>query len=368
MKTPVLCVLLLLAAGFALAYDNQSLAPAPTRGTAFPPGTTNVTGVVDVTRNGSLALAVDFTGITHTYAALAFTNNPNGGGAQKLGLFLDGTWTVYKWTNTTGLTLDVPTNYSTRLTLTVTNLDGGTNGTTFTFVAGGGTNTYTITNSLTGPVRNGGLIASSTSKNGLATNIFNQLAADFGALTYAYTETNAFTVTGLTNYNLACTSDTIAEQSSTTVAVTTNTIATNLYHVPYSTNSSGEAATNLYTVLVRDYPLLNVDYLGSNVLRIATSGNQALVVTNNTGWATNAVTTNAIAGTLTLYASNSLNRAQWFAAPAYNVPVTIAAAGGVLTNWSNLGGMGYFKWAVGNPSTNGAANALRIESAIKEGF
>lgn len=350
-----------------LGYQFNDIAPALGSATDLLPGRTNDSGVLDVRLAKDAAVQVSFTGRAHTTMTVTITNTPGNGGLLGTALQLDGTWTRYAWTNVDGLTVGVPGGYSTFYTLGVTNGDAGADADTISVITSGPrTNVFTITNAPTLATH----IQSDTNAPKLATNIFNALSAYFRSFTWSMPERNQVRAVTLTNAVLSMTYTAgYFTNASTTAATLTNTVATNLYFVIAGTNVN-TSTTNLVEVLRRDFPQVQVDYTATNAFTIATAASQALTATNAVPVGTVAGATNAANATITGTASNSLDRVTWYRYPNadWTLFVTGTGIGAFVTNYANLGALGYLKFAVGSAATNGAAGRFKLGYAVKPGL
>ena len=104
-----------------------------------------------------------------------------------------------------------------------------------------------------------------------------------------------------------------------------------------------------------------------------TLGNPGFSLTNSTSpaWATNLITTNAIAGGLVFVASNSVDQLTWFPDVAKNFTVNYSSTSpvGLITNWTSIGGIPFWKFTVQNAAANYAVPSnLRATPSVKRGL
>ena len=356
MKKIVLSLSLLLSAFVARAQTTTLL-------TGMDYASTN-SFIVDASRSSAFGLQVAFTGAgDHTTTAIVgVTNNPAHNSA--IGLTVAGATTVYTWT--TNAVQVYQTNYSgggTNLTMPISR--GTTNGDYVSIILNGNTNTFTFTNTPTATTD----VLTNTTAAGSATNRMLVMGAFYNIL--SVNNTNVILASGVAG-NISETDSGISGTETYAVYYTvTNLVATNSHQIAVGATSAA-STTNLAASLATDYSTaLAVSYTAATRISLVTLGNPGFTLTNSTAWATNLITTNAITGSLTFTASNSLDKITWFPDTAKNftLPYNTNLAVSCKSNWTSIGADAYWQFTVANSSTNYAApQGLSIKSSVKQGF
>ena len=333
-------------------------------------GTNDLPQIIDLRESTAVAVQVGFTGISEhgTVDVIGATNAAGTTNGQTLAIALSGTTQTYIFTNSPTTSYSALSSLAPIITVTVTNIP--TNGMTFTIVQNADTKVYTWTNDATG---GSPLIQTNNSTAKSATNLFNLLKNDQnnGNATVTYLSSTEIQLQGnVRDYFTGASSAGWSDDASNYVYTVTNTIATNLFHVA-TTNSPAAVATNLYTKLTADYgSTLLVTYLNPVSLQLQTPLGQALTVSRSAGWATNLVTTNTIVGSVTLRASNSIDRETWFSDPARDIVIAFNTTSAVsyFTNFTAVPAP-FLKYSFENPYTNyGVAGGIQIRTAMRRGL
>ena len=256
-----------------------------------------------------------------------------------------------------GMTAQVAASPATQIYLVVTNGDNGLNGNTLAIVTGLATNQYVITNAPTGAQ-----ILATNNAPMLATNVYNFLATNYYGFALTWVgPTNFNIVNSPTNVNLSISNSVIFTNLSTTVYLTTNTVATNLYQVQIGATTNA-SATNFYNVLLRDYPNIRAAVATATVSLVTYSS--YLFVTNSgtgaTGYGISAQSTNTANGNIVITANVSGDTINWAPFPALNLTLSLASgAPNVATN-TPLYGWPFVQLLVGSVATNGACPAFKL--------
>ena len=337
---------------------------------ALRSGTTN-SFIVDTRNTSGLALqvALQGTGVNTTTALIGVTNAANAATPQTVTVTIAGTNYVYSWAANPQLLV---TNYSlpaTNIVITVTNaaIAAGTNN-PLTVSLDNRTNTFTWAAQRYYPTN----IATGTGTAAEATNIYNTLASFYPALTITVAGSSV-TINGRTGDGQLSVGD--ATGGTTNVVgsyyTVTNIVSTNSMQL-LTTNTAALAAVNLFTQLSNDFSgILTVTQPSATVVSLVTIGNPGLTVAESGSWATNAITTNAIAGGINFNASNSLDKVTWFSAPSRSFSLAFNNTSQVTlsTNFTDIFSAGWWKWSEENASTNYAdAIGVKILSATKRGL
>lgn len=362
----VLATVLCARAQVSGAYELRS------KLTDLPYGTTN-SFVVDTSYSSSMALQVAFAGLgaNTTTANIGITNAANGTNGQTFSVALAGVTNVFMWTNSPVSSNAVLSSSYTNMTIGVTNAANLTNGAQLLIVRNGNTNTFNwasvpalstdIQSNSTAAIAGTNLFLTlggtfplvSVGAGGIVTVQFNPGDTVSASFSPANWGTNGLTGTyAVTNY------------------VTTNSLQLLV------TNSAAQMATNLFNALAADYngvifPNLIVTMTSPTNVQLVTPFNPGLSVAVSGTWSTNSIVTNAIAGSVSFIASNSLDQVTWFSDSTKNFSVAYSSttAVGCLSNWTSLGGIGWEKFTAQNASTNYAIPyGLQVKSAVKKGF
>lgn len=320
---------------------------------------------VDVTKSTGFALEASFAGVgAHTTTAdIGVVATPAAG--DTLGLLVGGAWTVYEWATNPVQKAPVYSRPGTNVSIQF--LTGTTNGATVSVTLNAATHLFTFTNS---PAASTDVLTNTTAE-GTATNFYNAAAV--------YWPTPAISVSGDTvtiasGAGGAWKIENVEGLSTSTEAAyftVTNQVDVNSHQLKLGDNAE-DAANNLLKALQKDwYPASLAVSVSGSVVSLAALGNATFTLTNSETWATNNVVTNDIAGGLTFSASNSLDGMTWTADADKDFTVLYDSTNPVTvrSNWTGLGAVGYWKFTVGNASTNYAVPAgLQIKSAVKTGL
>ncbi len=325
---------------------------------------------VDVSRSSVLSVQVAFTGAgAHTTtAAIGVTNSAAATNGETLNIVIAGVSNIYTWKPSP---VTLATNYSlpfTNVLITLTNAAEASNTLTLTVALNSRTNVFTWTNA----VYNATDLLTNTTSALIGTALYNALQAKYPA--YLISQPTATTIAFPANFNDRLTisaGDFWGSVASSVVYSVTNIVATNSMQIA-STNTAAAAATNLYTRLAADLSTsLTVSYASATAIQLVTRLDPGLTVFASGIWSTNLLTTNAIAGGVIFSGSNSLDRVTWFrdSTKDFTVPYSTTTAVSFLTNWTGIGAVGWYGWAVQNAAANYAApDRLLINIATKRGL
>lgn len=300
----------------------------------------------------SVQVVFNGSGSNTIIALLGVTNAPANTTGKSVTVYYNGTNYSYTYTNvvTTQMTnLSAP---YTNIIITVTNSANLTNGETITIVQNAQTNIFTWTNAAAAMTD-----VQTNSDLGLAiTNLWTTLSANYPLVSLAGSNvTISFRVgdTVQALFNAGMTTTNWGTNVLTATYSVTNVVATNAMQIQ-ATNSIGQSATNLYFKLLADIPGLIITMPGSNQVQLATMGGQSLSFSNNTAWATNMMTTNAIAGGLNFRGSNSVDSLTWFRDSARDFSLAFSGSNIVtwLTNFTGQSNVGFESYGIENAASN----------------
>jgi len=330
----------------------------------LPYATTNNI-VIDVTGASAVSIVPSMAGIgAHTVTAIVgVTNSANATNGQTLTLTVGGTAYAYTWTNVVTSTQTNLSSPYTNIVIGITNATL-TNGMTLTVVKNAQTNLFTWATAASATTD----IQTNTSPTTSATNLYSTLLNTFDLVTV---NSNAVTIRfAVGDRVLVSDSGGWGTNASTATYSVTNIVSTNTLQVA-STNSAANAATNLYTKLSTDQTNLIVTYANAVSLSLVTIGNPGFTLATTGIWSTNLITTNAIAGSVYFYASNSLDKVTWFrnAAQDFSLAYSTTANVSGITNFTSLPHYGYISYRIENAATNySQAAGFILKAATKKGL
>lgn len=342
--------------------------------TAAGAGGTNTVGIFDLSESTRALIQVDFTGAPErsNQGVLVITNPPAAGAT--LDVVYGATTNTYTWAATVATTTNQLLASAPKALVGVEAVPSV--GDTFTIIRSNLNSGIKVTNILVwtnaAPV-NQNLVLAGASAAASATNLYTALK-NFGwtapYVAVGYFKSTGVLLQGQPNESWWVTnSATWATNLNTTYYSVTNAIAANTRQIATNATAAG-SATNLYTKLATEYAgQLNVSVAAATV-SLSTVSNGILGFTASAGWATNNVVTNAIAGNITLVASNSIDGATWY--PVTTNSITIAFSGtsavSFATNYNGLA-YPYFKYTLQNPLTNCAtASGFKMTVDSKKGL
>lgn len=314
------------------------------------PGDTNSIGTINLNGARDFAMQVTLSGFASIQDTIAVTNQPVGG--DELGLWTSTGTNVFAWSTNRYTTNVAYANSQSNYIIGVTNKT--VYGDTVTLRFGvSSTNTYYYTN-----VTGTGTIVTNALTSSVATNLYNQLAADYPSFTLTWLASNIFQFNCAAAATLYLDSSLFATNDSRQFYLTTNrTIVANPL---WGGTNVQQAATNLFYVLSTNYAYqpIGLSWITpTTFLAQATSSGQ-FETTNSGSSVLITRATNALMGNVILRASNSLDQVTWFLDTPHTVIVPLSGSG-VYSNWPGLGAVGWVKYILENTSTNGSAKSFR---------